>query len=241
MKCVILQPSYIPWRGYFDLVFQADVFVFYDDVQYDKHGWRNRNRVKTHQGPVWLSIPVFNKGAVSQHMLINQVEINNKQPWNSKHWRTLQQAYSKAPYFNRYADLLEGFYNDPPPMLADFNIEFSIALAGELGIHHTRFIRSSELRVEGQKTDRLIAILKKLGADHYISGPSARDYIEPEKFDRAGIQLTYMQYNYPEYPQLYPPYDAQLSILDLLFMTGPEAMSYIQPEPEKIKTIWRND
>jgi hypothetical protein len=182
-----------------------------------------------------LTIPVFSKGAVSQHVCINQIEINNQQPWNSKHLRTLQQAYSKAPYFNRYTDMLEGFYRNPPQMLADFNIDLSIALARELGIHHTRFIRSSDLKVEGQKTDRLIAILEKLGADHYISGPSARDYIEPQKFAAAGIQLTYMHYNYPEYPQLYPPYDPRLSILDLLFMTGREALSYIQPKSEKIR------
>jgi hypothetical protein len=236
MKCVIFQPSYIPWRGFFDQVALADVFVFFDDVQYDKHGWRNRNRIKTHQGPIWLTIPVFNKGAVSQHILINQVEINNRQPWYEKHLHTLQQAYSKAPYFNRYVDLLERFYTNPPPMLADFNIDLSIALARELGIQHTRFLRSSELKVGGQKTDRLIGILEKLGADHYITGPSAREYIEPEKFAAAGIQLTYMQYNYPEYPQLYPPYDPQLSILDLLFMTGPEAMCYIQPETGKTRT-----
>jgi hypothetical protein len=236
MKCVIFQPSYIPWRGYFDQIALADVFVFFDDVQYDKHGWRNRNRIKTHQGPVWLSIPVFSKGATSQHILINQVEINNRHPWNTKHLRTLQQAYSKAPYFDRYADLLKNFYTDPPKMLADFNIDLSIALASELGIDDTRFMRSSELKVGGQKTDRLIAILEKLGADHYISGPSARAYIEPWKFAAAGIQLTYMQYNYPKYPQLYPPYDPKLSILDLLFMTGPEAMAYIQPQSEGIRT-----
>jgi hypothetical protein len=240
MKCVIFQPSYIPWRGFFDQIALADIFVFFDDVQYDKHGWRNRNRIKTHQGPVWLTIPVLSKGTISQHILINQVEINNRQPWNSKHLRTLQQAYSKAPYFNHYADTLERLYADPPQMLADFNIDLSIALARELGIHHTRFIRSSELKVEGQKTDRLIAILEKLGADHYITGPSARDYIEPQKFAAASIQLTYMHYNYPEYPQLYPPYDPQLSILDLLFMTGPDAMSFIQPDPEKVRTTWQN-
>ncbi len=193
--------------------------------------------VKTHQGPVWLTVPVFSKGAVSQHILINQVEINNRQPWNHKHLRTLQQAYGKAPYFECYVDLLERFYSDPPQMLADFDIELSVALARELGIHHTRFIRSSELKAEGQKTDRLISILEKLGADHYISGPSARDYIEPEKFAAAGIRLTYMQYDYPEYPQLYPPYEPQLSVLDLLFMTGPEALSYIQPKSENIGTV----
>jgi hypothetical protein len=236
MKCVILQPSYIPWRGYFDQIALADVFVFLDDVQYDKHGWRNRNRVKTHQGPVWLTIPVFSKGATSQHILINQIEINNRQPWNEKHLRTLQQAYSKAPYFDRYTDLLEDFYADPPRMLADFNIDLSIALARELGIEDTRFMRSSELKVGGQKTDRLIAILEKLGADHYISGPSARAYVEPEKFAAASIQLTYMQYKYPEYPQLYPPYDPNLSILDLLFMTGPDAMAYIQAQSEGTRT-----
>jgi hypothetical protein len=236
MKCVILQPSYIPWRGYFDQIALADIFVFLDDVQYDKHGWRNRNRIKTHQGPTWLTIPVFSKGTTSRHILINQIEIDNRQPWNSKHLHSLQQAYSKAPYFDRYANLLEHFYTNPPRMLADFDIELSVALARELGIQHTRFISSSELRVEGQKTDRLIAILEKLGADHYISGPSARDYIEPEKFAAAGIRLTYMQYNYPEYPQLYPPYDSQLSILDLLFMTGQNAMTYIQQKTEKTRT-----
>ena len=236
MKCVILQPSYIPWRGYFDQMAMADIFVFLDDVQYDKHGWRNRNRIKTHQGPIWLTIPVFSKGTTSQHILISQIEINHRQPWNNKNLRSLQQAYGKPLYLDGYTNLLDRFYKDPPQMLADFDIELSVALARELGIQHTRFIRSSELRVEGQKTDRLIAILEKLGADHYISGPSARDYIEPEKFAAAGIRLTYMQYNYPEYPQLYPPYDSQLSILDLLFMTGQKAMSYIQPESEKIRT-----
>ena len=121
-------------------------------------------------------------------------------------------------------------------MLAEFDIGLAFSLGDGLGLQKAHFIPSAELKGEGQKTDRLIAILEKLGADHYISGPSAHDYIEPEKFAAAGIRLTYMQYNYPEYPQLYPPYDSQLSILDLLFMTGQKAMSYIRPESEKIRT-----
>lgn len=227
MKCVILQPSYIPWRGYFHQIHKADVFVFYDDVQYDKHGWRNRNRIKTHQGTRWLTIPVLAGSAPIEHTTIKQVQIDRRQPWNRKHWMTLGQSYASAPFFERYAELLEAFYLDPPPYLADFTIELTIALARQLGIEHTRFIRSSEMIVTGAKTERLIQILACLGADHYITGPAAKSYIDPSQFAAAGIRLEYMEYNYPEYEQLYPPYDPQVSILDLMFMTGPEALSLI--------------
>jgi hypothetical protein len=232
MKCVIFQPSYIPWRGFFEQVYLADIFIFYDDVQYDKHGWRNRNRIKTHQGVRWLTIPVYSKGHIKEGIPINEIEIDNRQAWNSKHWALLQQEYGKAPYFERYAALLEDFYSRQPVLLADFTIDLTIALARAMGINHTRFIRSSSLSVNGSKTDRLIDILTQIGATEYISGPSAREYIEEEKFCSAGIKLKYMVYNYPEYPQLYPPYDPQVSILDLLFMTGPDALDYIVQEPE---------
>lgn len=231
MRCVILQPSYIPWRGYFHQIYQADVFVFYDDVQYDKHGWRNRNRIKTHQGPQWLTIPVHSRGAPVHQIPINCISIDWRQPWNRKHWKSLLQAYNKAPYFQRYAPLVEHFYQQHPERLADFTIELTIALARELGIIHTQFIRSSSLPASGSKAARLIQILKHLGASDYLSGPSARNYIEEASFKAAGIRLEYIEYDYPVYPQLYPPFDPQVSILDLLFMTGPEAMNYIlQPE-----------
>ena len=230
MNCVILQPSYIPWRGYFDQIYKADLFIFYDDVQYDKHGWRNRNRIKTHQGPQWLTIPVHGKGAPVDHTPINQVRIDWQQPWISKHWATLQQAYSKAPYFKEIAPLLEPYYHQHPEFLADFTIELTIFLARQLGNQHTRFLRSSALHATGTKTDRLVSLLVPLGVTHYISGPAARDYIEDEKFAAAGITLEYMTYNYPPYPQLYPPYDPQVSILDLLFMTGGQASTYILPQ-----------
>ncbi len=227
MKCVILQPSYIPWRGVFDQIHRADVFVFYDDVQYDKRGWRNRNQIKTPRGKIWLTIPVYSRGAQTEHIPINQVHIVWDNAWNQDHRRALQHSYAKAPYFDEYLPLLDEFYNRRDDLLADFTIDFTKALALELGLGSTRFMRSSELRGEGQKTDRLISILKELGADHYISGPSARDYIEEEKFHAAGIKLEYMIYNYPEYSQLYPPYDSNVSILDLLFMTGPDARKFI--------------
>jgi hypothetical protein len=227
MNCVILQPSYIPWRGYFDQINRADVFVFYDDVQYDKHGWRNRNQIKTAQGRQWLTIPVHSHAVVEKSVPINQVEINWSKPWNEAHWKALTFAYGRAPFFRNYTPLLESFYQRHDVFLADFTIDLTVALARELGIYHTRFMRSSEIEVTGQKTDRLVQILIQLGVKHYISGPSAKDYIENDKFAFAGITLEYMDYNYPEYPQLHPPFDPNLSILDLLFMTGPDAMRYI--------------
>jgi hypothetical protein len=228
VNVVVLQPSYIPWRGVFDQIQQADLFVFYDDVQYDKRGWRNRNQIKTPRGRQWLTIPVYSHGAQTQNIPINQIRIAWDAPWNQTHLKAIQHSYGKAPHFERYLPLLETFYQRRDEFLADFTIDFSIALARELGNRHTCFMRSSQIAgIEGQKTDRLIQILQTVGATHYRSGPSARDYIENEKFAQAGITLEYMQYNYPEYPQLYPPFDPQVSVLDLLFMTGPEAPSYI--------------
>jgi hypothetical protein len=226
--CVILQPSYIPWRGYFHQIIKSDIFVFYDDVQYDKRGWRNRNQIKTPSGIQWLTVPVHSHGAQTDHIPINHIRISWERPWNEEHWRAIEYAYHKTPFFSRYAPNIQEFFTIHTELLADFTIETTIRLAQLLGLHHTRFIRSSSLALEGQKTDRLIHILKILGADHYISGPSARDYIEPQKFETAGIDLEYMEYNYPEYPQLYPPYDPHVSIIDLLFNIGPEAVRYIQ-------------
>ena len=227
MNVVILQPSYIPWRGYFDQIRRADLFLFYNDVQYDKHGWRNRNQIKTSQGKQWLTIPVHSHG-VTEGVPINQVRIDWSKPWPRHHLRALTFAYSKAPHFERYLALIQEFYERRDDLLAAFTIDFTIALAHELGIVHTRFMSSSEIpSLEGQKTDRLIQILKHVQATHYISGPSADDYLERDKFDAAGITLEFMEYNYPEYPQLHPPYDPFVSILDLLFMTGPESGNYL--------------
>ena len=226
MRCVILQPSYIPWRGYFDLIHRAGVFVFYDDVQYDTRGWRNRNRIKTPRGPQWLTIPVNARGAQTEHIPIHRI-ITAPQPWARKHLETLRLFYGGAPHFRDYLPWLERIYADPPPLLADFTISATIDIAEMLGITGTRFLRSSELGVGGGKTERLVNICRHVGATAYLSGPSAKSYIEAERFAEAGIALEYIDYSYPEYPQLYPPYDAQVTILDLLFMTGAEAPRYI--------------
>jgi hypothetical protein len=197
-------------------------------VQYDKRGWRNRNQIKTRQGKQWLTIPVYSRGAQTQNISINQIRIVWDNPWNEIHLKAIVQSYKKTPCFSHYLPLLEAFYQRHDEFLADFTIDFTIALARELGIANTRFVRSSEITgIDGQKTDRLIQILQAVGGTHYISGPSASDYIEEEKFDAAGITFEYMEYNYPEYPQLCPPFDPYVSVLDLLFMTGPEALCYI--------------
>lgn len=226
---VILQPSYVPWRGFFDLAHRADVFVFYDDVQYDKHGWRNRNRIKTPNGTQWLTIPVSSKGNVTDGLRIADARIAWTTDWARKHAMTLRQCYGKAPCFAAYAPIVEAFYAGRPERLADFTIETTLALAKALGIAHTRFVRSSELGVDPGlgRTERLVRILEQVSATRYLSGPSAKAYLEEARLAEAGIGLEYIVYDYPEYEQLYPPYDPGVSVLDLLFMKGPEAGAYI--------------
>ncbi len=223
MNCVVLQPSYVPWRGYFHLIQRADVFVFYDDVQYDKHGWRNRNRIKTVTGSQWLTIPVLAKGNTESGLPINAARINPAEKWAKKHLAGIKQSYARAPFFDTYRALVESFYAEPPPLLADFTIDTTKQLAAALGIARTKFLRSSELQLEGAKNDRLLSLLTTVGATHYISGPSARSYIDEAAFAAANITLEYQLYDYPEYEQLHPPFDPQVSVLDLLFMKGPAA------------------
>ena len=228
MKCVILQPFYIPWRGYFHQIQKADIFIFFDDVQYEKRGWCSRNRIKTANGTQWLSIPVLNKGSIIQNTPINEIEIDKSQNlWREKHRKTLRQSYWKAPFFTKYEQLLDGFYARDDKFLADLTIDLTVALAREIGIEKTRFRRASEFAASGVKTDRLLFLLEKIGATHYITGAAAKNYIEEEKFKEAKIELEYMSYDYPEYEQFYPPFDGRVSILDTLFMKGGEAGKYI--------------
>jgi hypothetical protein len=227
VNCVILQPSYIPWRGYFHQIRKADVFVFLDDVQYDKRSWRNRNRIKTANGTIWLTVPVHARGSITEGIPINQIRIDHSRPWARKHRAALHHGYSKAPFFSRYEPLLEEFYSRTDDLLVDFDIDLTVALAGELGIVDTRFVRASSLGVRGAKTERLLRILQVVGANHYITGPSARDYLDEEVLLRRGISVEYMTYQYPEYGQLHPPFDPNVSILDLLLMTGAKAPDLI--------------
>lgn len=224
---VVIQPSYIPWRGYFHLIQQSDIFVFYDDVQYTKQDWRNRNRIKTKNGTIWITVPVQN---VRLHTLIKDVEIKKNSLWNIKHWKTIKQEYQKAPFFKIYESFFQEIYDWQWRRLADLDIFLTKEICQFLGIRHVQFYRSSELPVGGIKTDRLVSLCRWFGVNRYLSGPSARNYIEHEKFITAGIKLDYITYDYPEYPQLHGPFDPYVSIIDLLFNCGPEAPKYIWGE-----------
>jgi len=236
MNVAIIQPSYIPWRGYFDQIRRADLFIFYDDVQYDKHGWRNRNQIKTAQGKRWLTIPVHSKG-VTKGIPIKDVRIDWSNRWAKNHSKALTLAYKKSPHLASYEAWLDTVFSRRDELLADFTIWLTIEISRKLGFMHTRFMRSSGIAgIHGRKTDRLIQILGHVGAKHYISGSSARDYIDHDKFREAGITLEYMEYNYPEYPQLHPPFDPYVSIFDLMFMAGDHARKYIESDTRAAAT-----
>jgi hypothetical protein len=227
LTAVVLQPSYLPWRGYFDLVDRADVFVFYDDVQYDKHGWRNRNRIKGAGGLSWITVPVHAAGAVADGTPINAIAIDHRRDWVRAHCETLRHAYHKQPFYARYAPLVAAILAKRHALLADLTIELTVAIARELG-STTRFVRASELPLHGSKNDRLLDVLDRIGATRYISGPAAHAYIEPERFARAGIALEYACYAYPAYAQTRPPYEAAVSIVDTLFALGPATIDNIR-------------
>lgn len=227
MRVAILQPSYIPWRGYFHQIQKADVFVFYDCVQYDKHGWRNRNKIKTTNGDQWLTVPVNTEGCVNEGLEIASVPIVWTIDWAKKHKKSIIQSYSKAPFFREYNLLIEAIFTRRDDKLSDLTCATTELIARELGISQTKFLRSSQLPAKGAKTDRLISILTHLGATHYISGPSAKEYIEKDKFDAASISVEFMNYDYLEYPQINGSFSPKVSILDLLFNVGPKARHFI--------------
>ena len=225
VNCAVLQPSYLPWRGYFHQIQKADVFVFYDDVQYDKHGWRNRNKIKTAAGPRWITVPVSARGNVVSGLPIHEVSIAGH-GWAAKHLRTIEQAYAKAPHIDRCLSVIEPHLSRGLDNLAELDIGLTMALAQELGIR-AEFVRSSELGVSGDRMERLVGVLERVGATHYISGPAAQAYLDEGRLDEAGISLEYMAYDYPEYHQLHPPYEPHVSIVDLLAMEGARAPSFI--------------
>ena len=224
LRVALIQSSYIPWKGFFDIIHDVDRFIFYDDVQFTPRDWRTRNKVKTAQGSIWLTVPAGQK----RTRLICEVQLEDK-TWGRKHWDTLRHAYAKAPHFAHYKPFLEHVYLERTwDTLSELNQYTTRTIATEfLGIR-TEFRDSREYDVQGQKFDRLYDLVVKSGATTYLSGPSAADYIEPGRFEAAGIELQYKDYSgYPEYPQLYPPFEHAVSILDLLFHMGPDAPEYI--------------
>jgi len=223
-KVVINQSNYIPWKGYFDLIHDADVFVFYDDVQFTVRDWRNRNRIKTPEGLIWLTIPA----GTDRNRLICDVALD-QDGWQRKHWETIRRCYCRAPFFEKYEALFRPVYLDRKwATLSELN-QFLIKLVARdcLGIT-TAFLQSSDFMIEGKGQDRILNLLRAVEADVYVSGPAGKAYLDPDRFQREGIGLIWKDYSgYPEYPQIHPPFEHAVTILDLLFHTGPDAPSYI--------------
>ncbi len=225
MKTVaILQSNYIPWKGYFDLMAAVDEFVIYDEVQFTKNDWRNRNRIKTPQGVQWLSIPV---GSDIQRRIC-EVELPAG-PWAEKHWRTLAANYGRAPYFEDVARWLKPLYFEHNfRLLSDLNVALIKAICVYLGIR-TVISDSSSFEYASGKTERLVSLCRQAGATRYLSGPSAEAYLDETAFSREGIAVEWFDYaGYPAYPQLWGAFEPAVTILDLLFCCGPDAPQYMR-------------
>ena len=224
-KVAVLQSNYIPWKGYFDIIHDVDEFIFYDEVQFTKNDWRNRNKILTKQGEIWLTVPV---GMNKIHRTILDVGINDSS-WQKKHYKTLEMAYHKAPHFNRYKEFLQFVYLEKRwEYLYELNRFLIEHISHDfLGIT-TKFTDSRDYPTNGVKHEKLLSLVKAAKADLYLSGPAAKDYIVAEDYDRAGIQLVWKDYSgYPEYPQMGGWITHYVSILDLLFNVGDEAPYYI--------------
>lgn len=224
-KVAILQPNYIPWKGYFDLINLVDVFIFLDDVQYTKRDWRNRNRLKTSEGVHWLSIPIRQ---VSQNQLIKDSQVISKQ-WTYKHWQTWQTYYSKAPFFQQYQALLEALYlNCSYKFLCDINYHFIEAINQILNIQ-TPLLWSSDYESPQDKNERLIHLIQWQNGTEYISGPAAKSYLNEDLFAQSNIKVTWMDYqDYPIYQQCHPPFRHDVSVLDLILNEGSRATQFMK-------------
>ena len=225
MKIAILQSNYIPWKGYFDLINYVDIFVIYDVVQYTKNDWRNRNIIKSRNGNLWLTIPVLNS---SLHQKINETKIANTN-WNIKHWKSIKENYSKARYFNEYFDSFKDLYlSCNHNYLSDINKRFLFGILKMLEVR-TEIIDNLDFVDLKDRNLNLINICTKYNASTYVSGPAAKSYLDESLFREYSITVEWFSYtDYPEYMQLFPPFEHKVSIIDLIFNTGPDFNKYMK-------------
>ena len=231
-RVAIVQSSYIPWKGYFDLIRAVDEFILLDEVQFTKRDWRSRNRIKTKDGLAWLTIPVESKGRYEQRICDTVIASTD---WGTRHWRTLCSAYARTAAFSTYAPAFEAIYLAPPSdHLSLVNRALIEAVCAALVI--TTPIRwSTEYDARPGRNERLIDLCVAAGATMYLSGPAARSYIDERAFAEAGVTVRFADYSgYPDYPQPHPPFEHAVSALDLLFCTGDRALEYM-------KDVWPTD
>lgn len=222
----IVQSNYIPWKGYFDLIAAVDEFVIYDDMQYTRRDWRNRNQIKTPSGLQWLTVPVLVKGKFLQ--TIRETQIDGA-AWAATHWKTISQNYCKTPYFDDISSWLSPCYlEEKHTSLSELNRSLIDKICSYLGIR-TLIRNSSEFELQGDRSGKLLGIVKALGADHYVSGPSAREYLDTAVFNANGVTVDWFDYSgYPSYPQAWGDFSHHVSIIDLLFNCGPNSGQYMR-------------
>lgn len=223
-KIAILQSNYIPWKGYFDMIASVEEFIIYDDMQFTKNDWRNRNKIKTPNGVEWLSIPT----GQNIDRLIRDVLISDSR-WQTKHWRTLEANYRRAPFFKEVAAWLEPLYLETFHLnLSELNRKFIESICDYLGIK-TKISNSWDYNLIEGKTERLVDLCVQTGAQEYISGPAAQGYIEEDLFKARSIKLTWFDYSgYIDYPQLWGEFSHGVTILDLLFNCGKDSPRYMR-------------
>lgn len=225
-RVAVVQSNYIPWKGYFDLINYVDEFILYDEVQFTRRDWRNRNLIKTPKGLEWITVPVEVKG--NYHAAICDIRIADPQ-WGRRHWATLAHNYARAPFFRQYKDLLEpAFVDARETHLSQLNRRLIELLCGFLGIR-TRLSWSSDYSSGGDRNERLLGLCKAVGAGLYLSGPAAKGYLDEHLFATEGVAVEWMDYSgYPEYPQLYGSFEHTVTVIDLLLNTGAEASRYMK-------------
>ena len=214
------QPNYLPWLGFFDKMLQSDVFVISDNLQFERHDFQNRNRIKTPQGSRWLTVPVKHDGN-GNLIPINKIRIanHNNLPGLKRHWETLRASYARAPYWKEYEDFFESTYQEEWTMLVDLNMHLIEGLRKFLSID-TPLAKSSSLQATGQNSELIIAQCKELGADQYLSGVGAKSYLNVERFMEEGIEVRFQDFQHPVYSQLHGDFVPNLSVVDYLFCTG---------------------
>lgn len=224
-KVAILQSNYIPWKGYFDLIGSVDEFIIYDEMQFTKRDWRNRNLIKTPNGLKWLTIPVKVKGKFDQKISETLIDGND---WRNIHWKSITHNYRKAPFFNEISNLLEPFFLKKHDYLSQLNYALIQAVCSYLEIP-TKLTQSSDYEIVNGKTERLVDICLQAKASIYISGPAAKNYIDENLFQNKGINLQWFEYsNYPEYHQLWDGFEHHVSIIDLLFNHGRNSTQFMK-------------
>ena len=211
------QPLYLPWLGFFHKVAMSDVYVFMDDVQFINEDYIHRNKIKGPTGWVWLTVPVLSKDHLDK--TIREMYIDNKKMWNKKHWKSIYYNYSKAPYFESHADFFEKTYKKKWDKIADLDEYLLKYLFKELGIS-TKFVKASEQNFEGKKSERILDMCTKLGADAFVFGKMGMDYADIKSFEGKNIKVYFQNYKHPTYQQLYGEFISHLSIVDLLFCHG---------------------